>query len=110
MLRTIACCLAAASLFAGAAHAQKVSDPKASYIDVAQRQTAFSAHHETRVAAAIAEFYSNDLKPGDLPAALRAGLEKPAFATRIGGSTTVVDGYVPAGSTKPSRASNLGSL
>jgi poly(beta-D-mannuronate) lyase len=46
----------------------------------------------------FAEFYSHHVKPGDLPAAIRAGLEKPTAATRIGGSTTVVDGYVPAGS------------
>jgi hypothetical protein len=31
-----------------------------------------------------------------MPAAILKGLEKPTFATRIGGSTTVVDGYVAA--------------
>ena len=41
----------------------------------------------------FAEFYSHQ-QP--LPPAIARGLEKPTFATRIGGSTTVVDGYVPA--------------
>jgi len=40
----------------------------------------------------FAEFYSHH---GPLPAAIAKGLEKPTFATRIGGSTTVLDGYVP---------------
>jgi poly(beta-D-mannuronate) lyase len=45
---------------------------------------------------AFAEFYSHDAAPGHLPASILEGLESPAFATRIGGSTTVIDGYVPA--------------
>lgn len=43
----------------------------------------------------FAEFYSHHARPEDLPAAIQEGLEKPTFATRIGGNTTVVDGYVP---------------
>lgn len=43
---------------------------------------------------AFAEFYAHDTYPTDLPASIAKGLEKPTFATRIGGSTTVVDGYV----------------
>jgi len=42
---------------------------------------------------AFAEFYSHH---GPLPAAIAKGLEKPTFATRVGGSTTVLGGYVPA--------------
>jgi hypothetical protein len=45
---------------------------------------------------AFAEFYSHYAGPRPLPAAVLQGLERPTFATRIGGSTTVVDGYVPA--------------
>ena len=45
---------------------------------------------------AFAEFYSHYAGPGPLPAKVQQGLELPTFATRIGGSTTVVDGYVPA--------------
>ena len=41
---------------------------------------------------AFAEFYSDYTKPADIPAAVREGLEQPTFATRIGGSTTVVAG------------------
>jgi poly(beta-D-mannuronate) lyase len=42
----------------------------------------------------FAEFYSHYAK--GLPATILQGLEQPTFATRIGGSTTVVDGYMPA--------------
>ena len=42
---------------------------------------------------AFAEFSSHH---GELPATIRKGLEKPTFASRIGGSTTVVAGYIPA--------------
>ena len=42
----------------------------------------------------FAEFYSHHAS-GDLPATIVKGLERPTFATRIGGSTTVIDGYVP---------------
>jgi hypothetical protein len=44
----------------------------------------------------FAELYSHHCKPEDLPPAIVEGLKQPTFATRIGGSTTVVDGYVPA--------------
>jgi hypothetical protein len=44
----------------------------------------------------FAEFYSHHVSPGDIPAPILKGLEQPTFATRIGGGTTVVDGYVPA--------------
>lgn len=44
----------------------------------------------------FAEFYSHHSKPRDIPQTILKGLETPTFATRIGGSTTVVDGYVPA--------------
>jgi poly(beta-D-mannuronate) lyase len=44
---------------------------------------------------AFAEFYSHDAAPGHLPASILEGLKSPTFATRIGGSTTVIDGYVP---------------
>jgi hypothetical protein len=44
---------------------------------------------------AFAEFYSHHTKSGELPPAIKAGLQKPTFATRIGGNTTVIDGYVP---------------
>jgi hypothetical protein len=43
---------------------------------------------------AFAEFYSHH-SSAPLPPAILKGLEKPTFATRIGGNTTVVDGYVP---------------
>ena len=43
---------------------------------------------------AFAEFYSN-YSSSPLPPAILKGLEPPTFATRIGGSTTVIDGYVP---------------
>jgi len=42
---------------------------------------------------AFAEFYSHH-SSAPLPPAILKGLEKPTFATRIGGSTTVVDAYV----------------
>jgi len=48
---------------------------------------------------AFAEFYSHYMR-APLPAAILKGLEKPTFATRIGGSTTVVDGYIPAAAQK----------
>ncbi len=44
---------------------------------------------------AFAEFYSHYAGPTPIPATILQGLEQPTFATRIGGSTTVVDGYVP---------------
>jgi poly(beta-D-mannuronate) lyase len=43
----------------------------------------------------FAEFYSHYAGPGPIPATILQGLEQPTFATRVGGSTTVVDGYVP---------------
>jgi hypothetical protein len=43
---------------------------------------------------AFAEIYSSYYP--QLPAAVVKGLEKPTFATRIGGGLTVIDGYVPA--------------
>jgi poly(beta-D-mannuronate) lyase len=43
----------------------------------------------------FAEFYSHHVPPGDLPPAIVKGLERPTAATRIGGNTTVIDGYVP---------------
>lgn len=43
---------------------------------------------------AFAEIYSRYIP--QLPPAVVKGLETPTFATRIGGSTTVIDGYVPA--------------
>lgn len=46
---------------------------------------------------AFAEFYSHSPKAAPLPPAILKGLEQPTFATRIGGSITVVDGYTPAG-------------
>jgi hypothetical protein len=45
----------------------------------------------------FAEFYCHRYKPSDIPQPILKGLEAPTFATRIGGSTTVVDGYVPPG-------------
>ena len=42
----------------------------------------------------FAEFYSHYAGPGRIPATILEGLEYPTFATRVGGSTTVVDGYV----------------
>lgn len=46
---------------------------------------------------AFAEFYSHSPGAGPLPPAILKGLEKPTFATRIGGSTTVIDGYTLSG-------------
>jgi poly(beta-D-mannuronate) lyase len=43
----------------------------------------------------FAEFYSHHVDSGQIPPSILQGLEKPTFATRIGGSITVVDGYVP---------------
>jgi hypothetical protein len=44
---------------------------------------------------AFAEFYSHYAAPTSIPASILQGLEQPTFATRIGGNTTVIDGYVP---------------
>jgi poly(beta-D-mannuronate) lyase len=44
---------------------------------------------------AFAEFYSHHCEPAQIPAAILKGLEQPTFATRIGGSTTVIHGYTP---------------
>ncbi len=41
----------------------------------------------------FAEFYSTYFP--QIPPAIQKGLEHPSFATRVGGSTTVIDGYVP---------------
>lgn len=41
---------------------------------------------------AFAEFYSHDAHPAHIPASIVKGLEAPTFATRIGGSTTVLAG------------------
>jgi poly(beta-D-mannuronate) lyase len=45
---------------------------------------------------AFAEFYSHHVEPAQIPASILKGLEQPTFSTRIGGSTTVIDGYTPA--------------
>ncbi|GAC1415027.1 MAG: hypothetical protein NVSMB62_01900 [Acidobacteriaceae bacterium] len=50
---------------------------------------------------AFAEFYSHHA--ASLPPAISKGLQKPTFASRIGGSTTVLDGYIP-----PSSAADRG--
>jgi hypothetical protein len=42
---------------------------------------------------AFAEFYSHYV-PTPVPAAVLSGLERPCFATRIGGSTTVIAGHI----------------
>jgi poly(beta-D-mannuronate) lyase len=44
---------------------------------------------------AFAEFYSHHVAPAQIPASILKGLDQPTFATRIGGSTTVMDGYAP---------------
>ena len=44
----------------------------------------------------FAEFYSHHVDPAQIPSSILEGLRQSTFATRIGGSTTVVDGYVPA--------------
>ena len=54
MLRKIGCCIAAASLFVPALFAQKVSDPKASYVDVVRRHAALANNSDPRTASAIA--------------------------------------------------------
>lgn len=54
MLRKIGCWIAAASLFVSALCAQKVSDPKASYINVAQRHAVLANNSDPRTASAIA--------------------------------------------------------
>lgn len=41
---------------------------------------------------AFAEFFSHDVDPAHMPASIQKGLEGPTFATRIGGSTTVLAG------------------
>jgi hypothetical protein len=48
----------------------------------------------------FAEFYSHHVDPAHIPASILKGLARPSFATRIGGSTTVIDGYVPTSSGK----------
>ena len=45
---------------------------------------------------AFAEFYSHHVPPAQIPPAILKGLSEPTFATRIGGNTTVIDGYTPA--------------
>ena len=45
---------------------------------------------------AFAEFYSHYVEPAQIPASILKGLEQPTFSTRIGGSTTVIDGYTPS--------------
>jgi hypothetical protein len=42
---------------------------------------------------AFAEFYSYYTDPGQIPASIKRGLKQPTFATRIGGSTTVIAGH-----------------
>lgn len=42
----------------------------------------------------FAEFYSHYAK-GPLPPAILKGLERPSFASRVGGNITVLDGYIP---------------
>jgi poly(beta-D-mannuronate) lyase len=48
----------------------------------------------------FAEFYAHHSGATELPAAVLQGLERPTFATRIGGSTTVIDGYIPISKEK----------
>jgi hypothetical protein len=43
----------------------------------------------------FAEFYSHYVAPQDIRPSILKGLARPTFATRIGGSTTVIDGYTP---------------
>lgn len=47
---------------------------------------------------AFAEFYSHHTGGAPIPASILDGLKRPTFATRIGGSTTVIDGYQPPSS------------
>jgi len=49
---------------------------------------------------AFAEFASHHMDPSQIPPSILEGLSKPTFASRIGGSTTVVDGYSPKPSKK----------
>jgi poly(beta-D-mannuronate) lyase len=48
----------------------------------------------------FAEFYSHHIDSAHIPDSILKGLKQPTFATRIGGSTTVIDGYVPNPSGK----------
>jgi poly(beta-D-mannuronate) lyase len=43
----------------------------------------------------FAEFYCHHYPPATIPPAILNGLQQPTFATRIGGGTTVIDGYSP---------------
>lgn len=49
----------------------------------------------------FAEFYSHHVSQKDIPPSILKGLAQPTFATRIGGSTTVIDGYTSATTEKP---------
>lgn len=42
----------------------------------------------------FAEFCSHHVAPTQIPATILDGLKQPTFATRVGGNTTVIDGYV----------------
>jgi hypothetical protein len=44
----------------------------------------------------FAEFSSHHVSPQDIPPSILKGLAHPSFATRVGGSTTVIDGYTPS--------------
>ena len=44
---------------------------------------------------AFAEFYSHHVPPAQIPPSILQGLAQAAFATRIGGNITVLDGFVP---------------
>jgi hypothetical protein len=44
---------------------------------------------------AAIEFYTHSPDAASLAPAILKGLKEPTFATRIGGNTTVIDGYVP---------------
>ncbi len=50
---------------------------------------------------AFAEFYYRHPGAAPPPPSIRKGLQQPTFATRIGGSITVVDGYVPTRTGTP---------
>jgi poly(beta-D-mannuronate) lyase len=50
----LSCCIAATFLFASAAHAESISNPKASYIDVSQRHQQLAHNKDPRTAQAIA--------------------------------------------------------
>lgn len=43
----------------------------------------------------FAEFYSHRCDPASMPPTILKGLARPTFATRVGGGTTVIDGYMP---------------